>query len=62
MGKKEYERAAEIVREFRAEHGSGDMSEGIAAHIEKSFMDLFNTFDSRGRFDNQRFIQACRNK
>lgn len=62
MGKKEYERAAEIVREFRAEHGSGDMSEGIAAYIEEAFVDLFNTFDSKGRFDNTRFRQACKTK
>ena len=62
MGKKEYEYAANLVREFRAEHGQSDMTDGIAAHIEEAFTDLFNHFDSKGRFDNRRFLQACKVK
>jgi len=62
MGKKEYEYAANLIREFRAEHGSGDMSDGIATHIEEAFLDLFNHFDSKGRFDNSRFSAACKVK
>ena len=60
MTKKEYEFAANWLREFRAEHGKGDMSEGVAVHIEEAFVDLFNHFDSKGRFDRARFLKASR--
>ncbi len=62
MGKKEYEYAANLVREFRAEHGDSEMTNGIATHIEEAFLDLFNHFDSKGRFDNRRFLDACKKK
>lgn len=69
MGKKEYERAAEIVREFRRNNPpdprSGvqtDNTDEIASHIEKSFIKLFNHFDSKGRFQQGRFLEACKVK
>lgn len=62
MGKKEYEFAANWLREFRATHGEGEMTEGVAAHIEEAFTDLFNHFDSKGRFNQPRFLAACKVK
>jgi hypothetical protein len=61
MGKKEYEYAANWVREFRSAH-SGEMGNGVAEHIEEAFTDLFNHFDSKGRFNMQRFLDACKVK
>jgi hypothetical protein len=60
MTKKDYIRAAEIVRVFRNYHGPGDMSEGIAVHIEDALVDLFAP-DNR-RFDVDRFREACKIK
>jgi hypothetical protein len=62
MGKKEYEHAAKHVREYRDAHNPNDQTERIAHHMEQAFVSLFNTFDSKGRFDQTRFLAACRKK
>lgn len=62
MSKKEYEFAANWLRVFRAQHGESAMTEGVAAHIEEAFTDLFNHFDAKGRFDQRRFLAACKAK
>ena len=59
MSKKDYIRAAEIVREFRdGLFPTREFNELVASHIEQAFVDLFSSTNSR--FDQERFIEACR--
>lgn len=62
MGRKEYEHAAAYVRKIRTEKKHGALTEGIASNVEDAFVDLFNKFDTAGRFDQRRFLAACKEK
>ncbi len=64
MTKKDFERAALVVRTFREKHSEGgtfkdkDVVEEVALQLEISFVDLFSS--GPHRFDSYRFRQSCR--
>ena len=65
MTKKNYAKAAEIVRDFRNRHSKGGtfkeagVVDEVANQIENSFIEFFNA-DDNPRFDVNKFRQACR--
>lgn len=56
MNKKNYEKAAAIVRSQRDTMGDG--FEATIQMIMQCFIELFK--DDNSRFDEERFIEACR--
>lgn len=60
MGRKEYNEAAKIISDFRANKSEGKRTEEVALILEEKFVQFFNKFDSRGVFNNPRFREACK--
>lgn len=64
MTKKNFIKAASIVREFREKHSQGgffkqiDAVNHVADQIENSFVEFFS--DDNPRFDAHKFRQACK--
>lgn len=64
MTKKNYTKAANIVRQFREKHSQGGtfadagVVDHVANQLENSFVELFS--DDNSRFDAHKFRQACK--
>ena len=59
MTRRDYERAARIVREYR-EHHKSRVANGIATYWEDAYIALFE--EDNPRFDQTKFRAACQPK
>lgn len=62
MGKKQYEFAATLIRELRASKDSDKHDYLGSFYLESCFVEFFKKFDTRGVFQEGRFVDACKPK